>query len=79
MSVIWKPMTRSILYTWNNLLPEANVLIDLKQESWTQRAERTNLAVGPSNANGLNYTKKRQSLHPVKNLRGVTFDFVMAL
>ena len=50
MSVIWKPMTRSILYTWKNLLPtkpaKANVLIDLKQESWTWRAERTNLAFG---------------------------------
>ena len=39
MAVIWKPMAQSVLYTWNNLrdnsLAKANVLIDLKQESWT--------------------------------------------
>ena len=34
MPVIWKPMTQSIWYTWNNLLVKANVLINLKQESW---------------------------------------------
>ena len=46
MPVIWKPMTQSIWYTWNNLLANANVLIDLKQESWSWRAERMNLASG---------------------------------
>ena len=34
MPVIWKPMTQSIGCTWNNLLAKANVLADLKQESW---------------------------------------------
>ena len=41
MSVIWKPMTQSILYTWNVF-----TFNDLKQESWSWRAEtgeRTNL------------------------------------
>ena len=33
MSVIWKPMTLWIWYTWNSLLSEAYVLIDLNQES----------------------------------------------
>ena len=61
MSVIWKPMTQSILYTLNNLLlAKADVLIDLKphlkQESWSWRAERMNLAL---ESNGLHiYTKK---------------------
>ena len=34
MPVMWKPMTQSIRCTWNNLLSKANVLADLKQESW---------------------------------------------
>ena len=34
MPVMWKPMTQSIRRTWNNLLSKANVLADLKQESW---------------------------------------------
>ena len=46
MLEIWKPMTQSIWYTWNNLLAKANVFIDSKQESWSWRAERMNLAFG---------------------------------
>ena len=46
MSVIWKPMTQLIWYTWNNLLVKANILSDYKQESWSWRAEKTNLAFG---------------------------------
>ena len=46
MSVIWKPTIQSILYTSNNLLAKGNILIDLKQELWSWRAEKTNLASG---------------------------------
>ena len=46
MPVIWKPMTQPIRCTWNNFLAKANVLIDLKQESWSWRDETTNLSFG---------------------------------
>ena len=71
MPVIWKPMTQSSRRTWNNLLSKADVLIDLKQESWIHGNGRRNDQPGlwNANANGLNYTKKRHSLHPTENLR----------
>ena len=70
MPVIWKPMTQSIRCAWNNLLAKANTLADLKQESIMVMERRNDEPLlWNTNANGLNYTEKRQSLHPTKNLR----------
>ena len=60
-------MKQSILYTWNNVL--IDLYPGLKQESWPWRAEGQTLRW---HANGLNYTKERQSLHLTENIRDVT-------
>ena len=63
-------MTQSIRCTWNNLLAKANVLIDLKQEPYmVMENQKDEPCLWNANGNGLNYTKKRPSLHRTKNLR----------
>ena len=62
------------------MLAKANVLGDLKQESWTVIERRNDQPfLRNANANGLNYsTKKQQSLHPTKNLHdALIIDFVV--
>ena len=66
MPVIWKPMTQ---------LGAHGIICWLRLTSWllktrimVMESRKDEPCLWNANANWLNYTKKRQSLHPIKNL-----------